>query len=267
MTHVLGRLAVQALLAVAPLLTLPWSIVDRYGYQRIDGTDQIYTSVLGLPLVGTKPQVELQLRVVVIAIALIVSAGLDMVTLIVDVYQPRRRLQDFRGDFLEGEKKKNWDELLGRDVRVNVMFARRPWHFPFLRRLQWTWSTGYEPPARHHDANIAFWEFQGVCGRALRRATPVFADLREAPLAEQSHYWRNDFRLGPKQFKKTQNVKAILSVPLYARKGGEAPSWKPVGVINLDTIDAAAADLLAAKADELQGYFVRLGMSIARLWV
>lgn len=33
MTHLVGRLIVQALLAAAPLVTLPWSLIDFIGYE------------------------------------------------------------------------------------------------------------------------------------------------------------------------------------------------------------------------------------------
>lgn len=218
-----------------------------------------------MDLTGTKAQVELEVRVGIIFVALLISASLDVFSQIAEVYLPRQQLQDFRSDYLE-EKRKQWRELLSEDIRVNVMFARRPWHFPFARRLQWTWSTGYKPPHRHHDANLKFWEWQGVCGFALGRNVPVFADLRRAPQG-QSPYWKNDFLLGPRQFKKTQAVKAVLSVPLYVKVGRESPTWKAVGVVSLDTLDDAGADLLANNRERLQEYFVQIGMSIARLWV
>jgi len=268
MIHLFGRLAVQALLAIAPLVTLPWSLVDLIGYERL-ADDRISTRIVGIAVIGPKTQVELKLRLSLVFMALVVSSSIDVISQIAEVYLPRQRLQDFRGDFLE-QRKREWTELLSQEaehVRVNVMFARRPWHFPFARRLYWTWSTGYNPPDHHRDANLAFWEWQGVCGAALRQERPLLADFRKAPARSQSQFWKNDFRLGPKQFRRTRDVQAVLSIPLYAKVGREAPAWKAVGVINLDSSSAIGAELLIRNQQKLTKYFVPIGMSIAQLWV
>ena len=261
MSHLIGRILVQVILALSPLITLPWSLVDYIGYKvtavaAVGIPEVIESRLFGLPVVGTKSQVELTLRASAIVFALLVSASIDVFSQVADVYIPRRRLQDFRGDYLN-EKKKEWAELTGKDVRVCVMFARRPWHFPFTKKLYWSWNTGFDPPDRHLDANIAFWQWQGVCGRTLARAKPQFADFRKAPDRPQSRWlWQNDFRLGPIQFVRTRDVKAILCVPLYAKVGRdtESPSWRAVGVISIDAMDDAAAELLATNRENLQKY-------------
>ena len=102
-----------------------------------------------------------------------------------DLYWPSRSLLELRRLYLE-EKRKEWREKLGKEVRINIMYARRRWYFLWLARaFEWTWNNGFDPPAGHIDANMWICEFQGVCGKAFRTMKPqtVYFDEQVPPFA------------------------------------------------------------------------------------
>jgi hypothetical protein len=73
------------------------------------------------------------------------------------------------------------------------------------------------------------------------------------------------FRLWPWQAKKTAPVKYILSVPLFKASKGDSRTWKPVGVINLDSTTEEGAAFLQANEGRLAAYFIEIGKVIACL--
>lgn len=75
----------------------------------------------------------------------------------------------------------------------------------------------------------------------------------------------NQFYLWPWQAKKASNVKFILSVPLFRASQGDSKTFKPVGVINLDTTTEAGAAFLQANEGRLVTYFLEIGKVIACL--
>src|SRR5207244_1627026 len=110
-----------------------------------------------------------------------------------------------------------------------------------------TLNDGFAP--QDLDANLFISTWQGVAGKALRKRKPLLVDMREGVNKRLKIYERwlpfNQFRLWPRQLSKTQEVKCVLSIPMFISSGKLSPRWKPVGVINLDTLtDSGAAFLL-----------------------
>jgi hypothetical protein len=64
---------------------------------------------------------------------------------------------------------------------------------------------------------------------------------------------------------KTSHIKAILSVPVLYEEGGDSPSHKVVGVINIDAITREGAEKLQEKEKSIAEYFMRLGKKLGRL--
>jgi hypothetical protein len=75
----------------------------------------------------------------------------------------------------------------------------------------------------------------------------------------------NVFRLWPWQLKKTEDVKYILSIPLFKASKGESKSFKCTGVINLDTLSDEGAEFLERNEGKIVNYFLDRGKVIACL--
>jgi hypothetical protein len=73
------------------------------------------------------------------------------------------------------------------------------------------------------------------------------------------------FYLWPRQAKKTEYVKYILSVPIFRASKGENTTYKCAGVINLDTTTEDGAAFLAANRGRLVDHFYEAGLIIACL--
>jgi hypothetical protein len=160
----------------------------------------------------------------------ILRAGVSCVLLMIvffydalDLYLPRQSRRKFRDRYLSGQ----FNEISGnlhRDVRVNVMYARRRWYTLWLVRVfQWTASHGFRA-GRDRDIKIPFLEWQGVCGKALRRCEVTWEDLRGPRHQWSALRWYqkwllwNTYRLTYWQLERTQNVRAILSIPMFRQK-------------------------------------------------
>ena len=184
---------------------------------------------------------------------------------IYDYYLPQRDFKKFRKLYLD-EKKEEWRTQLNKDIRINIMHANRYWFFPFLRFFQWTWSDGYNPPA-HKDVNLLLTEFQGVCGLAFRSEEPKLVTSLPTPdWIHQKWLLLNQFHLSKRQLSKTKAVKAVLSVPIfYSPSEGTSPTWKAIGVINLDTLTDDGSKFLEHNRQKLVDYFDQFGKMLACL--
>lgn len=260
------RYGSQFLLVFSPLITSQWSLLNWLGHSAARPSDPVALGAWGLILVsGAKEQVELKLRLAASAMALAMVMTHDLFT----AYLPSRSLREFRKDYLD-EQARLWKEKLGSDIRINVMYARHKWYFFFLARgFDWCWSTGFEPPDAHHDANLFLTEFQGVCGKALRTGTIRGAYAFDGATPELSFRERyllcNQFHLWPWQLRKTRRLQGVVSVPIFRKRGGSSPTYKAVGIINLDTLTADGARRLRENERELGDYFARIGKILAKL--
>lgn len=246
------------------MLTMHWSLLDVFGGPIV--TSGVYSFGSGrLTLTGTtKEQVELKLRITFAILGLLLAFVVDFS----DTYTPQKRMVEFRRLFLS-DRRNTWRESLGDGVRFNVMHARRRWFLPFLRTFVWTWNDGFDPP-EHRDAGLCLTEFQGVCGLALRSGEGKFVELPRIDYSALSmrDKWSlcKEFWLLPWQLKKTQNIRAILSVPLFVeRKTREARWWKAIGVINIDAVSDEAANRMKPRVIELTQYFIEEGKIVALL--
>jgi hypothetical protein len=192
----------------------------------------------------------------------------------VDAYLPYLTLQRFRKLYLD-EQKPAWRTLLGDDIRINIMFTKRKWYLFFFRRFIWVWSDGFTAPNAHLDSNLWLTEFQGACGQALRAKTAVHVDFRKlepepkwtqyVPDFVSRYFPVNQFRLWPRQLKKTSRLIAILSIPIYLPTQDDCPTWRCVGVVNLDTLSKSGGDFLSTNRKKLVAYFVQATANVARL--
>lgn len=253
------RYGLQAVLVLAPLLTMGFSLLNLIGHSAAGPTDPVQV----LFLAGPKQEVELQLRILISVVALIVSLTFEAI----DLYLPSRSLLQFRKHYLE-EKRKEWRDKLTPEIRINIMYAKRRWYtlFLFVKVFEWTWNDGFEHPNEHEDANLWMCDLQGACGRAFRTGKPqsVYFDGRSMTFAER-WFFLNEFRLSGWQLKRTAHLKGVLSIPILEQSDELSPSFESVGVVNLDTSSAAGAETLQKNEQELADYFMRIGKILAAL--
>lgn len=176
MLRSIGKLVAQALLLLAPMITLSWGVLNLFG------TDTGPTDIVTVAFfTGPKQVVEMKLRVITTAAAL----ALIIVFEVVDSYIPRRDLKEFRTIFLKQQlptwRKPPPQPGLIEDIRINIMHIRHSWlGLLILKRLHWTWNDGFAPP-NHKDANLILFTFQGVAGIAYKRQEAQAVDLRTLP--------------------------------------------------------------------------------------
>jgi len=60
-------------------------------------------------------------------------------------------------------------------------------------------------------------------------------------------------------------LRAVVSIPILEQSEELSPSFKSVGVINLDTSSSAGAELLRRNERELAEYFIGFGKILAAL--
>jgi hypothetical protein len=254
------RYGLQAALVLAPLLTMGFSLLNLIGHSAAGPTDPVQVLFLS----GPKQEVELQLRVLITVAALACTLMFEAV----DLYLPSRSLLRFRKHYLE-EQNKEWRSKLIDDVRINIMYARRRWYFLwlFVKAFDWTWNDGFAHPNEHIDANLWMCEFQGLCGRAFRTGKPqsVYFDGGQPMTFRDTWLFGNAFRLSGWQLRRTAHLKAVISVPILDQSDDLSPSYKSVGVINLDTSTDAGATKLRDNEEALTEYFMRLGKILAAL--
>lgn len=253
------RYGVQAVLVLAPLLTRGFSLLNLIGHSAAGPTDVVSV----LLLTGPKQEVELNLRIYISVVALVGSLTFEAL----DLYLPSRSLLRFRKRYLE-QQKAEWRAKLIEDVRINIMYARRRWYFLWLARsFEWTWNDGFAPPNEHVDANLWICEFQGACGRAFRAGKPqaAYFDAVEMMSFRQRWLFGNPFRLSGWQLRRTTHLKAIISIPILEQSDDLSPSFRSVGVINLDTSSVNGAKKLKDNEQTLTAYFIGLGKILAAL--
>jgi len=237
-----------------------FSLLNLFGHSAAGPTDRVNVLFLS----GPKQEVELQLRIYISVIALVLSLTFEAI----DLYIPSRSLLRFRKHYLE-EKRKEWREKLTADIRISIMYARRRWYtcWLFLRVFEWTWNDGFEHPNEHADANLWMCDRQGACGRAFRTGRPqsVYFDGGRPSTFAERWLFRNEFRLSGWQLRRTAHLKAVISIPILERSDELSPSFKSVGVINLDTSSASGAETLRRNEQQLADYFMRFGKILAAL--
>ena len=111
-------------------------------------------------------------------------------------------------------------------------------------------------------------ERQGACGKAFRSMRPqsVYFDQVPPKLAfRQKWLFANEFRLWGPQFRRTEHLRAVLSIPILEQSDHLSPSFASVGVINLDTSSETGAAKLRENERDLAEYFMRLGKILAAL--
>jgi hypothetical protein len=259
------KYAPSALLALTPLLTAEYSLLDILG-QDPDRDGKIALSFYFFKVAGTKPEVEMEIRLVatLCGIALLTVSGFQ------DFF-PAKTLVTFRQDFLDHLCQQEWRKKRGRipdDVRINVMFKhwRARWFF-LGPSLSVVWRDRFEP--RHKDAAIKLYIWQGVCGQAVRHRQTAFVDLGDerAPLGFREKWlYRNQFHLSAWQLRKTRKIRAIMSIPIFTKVGPKGKEKdRCVGVINLDTETDTGATFLANKSGALSEAFAKYGTLIAKL--
>lgn len=255
----------QGLLVLGPLLTLEWSFLDWCcPNQNLSPGQGLHVWFTTIP--GSKQEIEFVLRLIATTIALFLVFTYE----ILDLYVPRRDLREFRNIFLK-EKGKTWRKEFLDDIRINVMFARRYWYFPFFRILDCIWNDGYTPspklPKSSRGVNPWLTEWQGLSGLVLRTGEAKWVDFREKQPKTYRFYERwppwNQFHLWPWQLNKMEHITAALTVPVVLQRSQGV--WKSVGVINLESMTDKGADNLLDNKDSLVEYFWRYGKILAPL--
>ncbi len=232
-----GYLA-KALLVAVPLLTPQFASVPYVRQMAIVGGDEKKAGAL--------------LSLVVLGLVFVYEAAERGI--------PRLDAARLRDDYLRQLVKKLPPEV-ARQLRFNVMIARRRWYMLFIgREFQWTASRGFD--LCHRDVKLWLAAWQGVCGAAFRDQQVKFVDLRGVPPLEAScwKFWQNPFRLFKWQLQRTQHVQAILSVPMVLKRGdGGNPSFVKVGVINVDAVTNDGAEFLAANWEQMRKPLLEAG--------
>ncbi len=260
------RYGAPILLAIAPLLTYQFSLLDLLGYAPDDNGILHLRVIPYFPIDGPKPGVEMQLRVILTMLGI----GLLIVSGYVDAYRPSRTLEGFRHDYLEELNKSQFRKsgVVSKAIRINVMYLYWRLHRPFNRTFEMVWRNGFE--AHHRDRHVKMFIWQGVCGTAARGKESVFIDFRREPMDDGTFAsrWllRNKYRLFPWHIKKTCAIKALLSIPMIEMRGKKgAERAVCVGVINLDACTDAGANELAKRSKHYSEYFLQHGSLIAKM--
>jgi hypothetical protein len=265
MIRVYLKVALQFLLAMAPLFTMHWSLLDWLGYQASPTPPHpLSFTVLGRVLIeGPKEEVEFAVRAYLTALAV----GGIFVMDTVEYYIPRRKLEVFRKEYL-AQQLPVWRTQLSGDIRINLMFAHRPWWMLWsIRRFKWIWNDGFRP----HDPDVNMWITvrQGVCGKAFKTKRPqsaYFSGSQTRSLSMAARWFRrNEFRLWGFQMVKTRHLKAVISIPIVQTSEGLSPKFTAVGVLNLDTDTPEGAQLLQENETDLAEYFHGFGKILAAL--
>src|SRR4051812_33955404 len=119
MFRALLRYGPPVLLAVAPLLTYQYSLLNVLGYAPDQSGILHFSLIPYWPLSGPKATVEMDVRILLT----LSGIGLLMLSGYVDAYIPSRTLESFRHDYLEHLNQAEWRTRgrVRRDIRINVM--------------------------------------------------------------------------------------------------------------------------------------------------
>jgi hypothetical protein len=222
---------------------------------------------LGVP----KPPDD-QLAAIVALFGLVLVFGFDVYNLYLPKQNTRRFGQAFFDRVVEDFKRNN-APAFGTDLRLNAMFLRKPrWLGRFNPLpLRWIANAGFDPAfGAARDGHIWIWGFQGVCGRTLRKRLPQFSDFRTVRPSDSwtSLFipWRDNYRLFRWQIRRTDHVKAILSVPISVPDdNGSNPKIRIIGVFNLDAVSDQGANWIANTQQQTTKYLSDNGQFLALL--
>ncbi|RMH20781.1 MAG: hypothetical protein D6696_07535, partial [Acidobacteria bacterium] len=170
MLRLLIRYGFRVLLIVAPFFLPLMNLLGFVAEAGDAGTVRVHLGFTSFE--GPASDVQLWLRISLVGLAI---AGIFVFD-IFDLYLPQLQRKDFRKQYLDLEAKK-WKKHLGEQIRISVLYARRPWFFPLFRYFRWEWTYGFRAGETHHDANLFLTEWQGVAGRALRQEKPQLARI------------------------------------------------------------------------------------------
>jgi hypothetical protein len=144
------------------------------------------------------------------------------------------------------------------ELRVNIMLVRSTMFDRCFFQYYQKNMEGYP------DANLHFSIKRGLCGRAFRKNSHevMYRDLRNdtQQAAQRKFLWSHE------QFGITQHVKAVATIPLYRQRTAFRGhiKHKYFGVLNVDAINDAGAELLADSAvqKQIMGFarFVQLSL-------
>jgi hypothetical protein len=160
---------------------------------------------------------------------------------LVNLEEYKRKLLDhYYGDFIK-------TAAIGNEkitVRINIMIAR--WNWFGLHFFQY-YQNGM---AGHSDANLHFHIKKGFCGKVFREKSHEvrFVDLTKMKKKTQ----KNTFGFSDKEIEITDNIKAIVCIPLFRQvktiRGN--PNTKFFGVLNVDTLQDKGVEFL--KSPQIQ---------------
>jgi hypothetical protein len=248
----------QGLMVIAACVTGDWSLVDAFHLMHDDGSFHLF----GMTLQGPKSHIELGLRLFISVCAVALIAATDLW----DVYLPRRKLDDFRTEYLKLRSEDWKKELADAEIRLSIWYAKRPWYWPFWKVFYLAWSDGFDPPRADRDKKMRLASWQGISGQAYRSRETVSL----SPLKYESFGWfakwlmLNSFRMTASQLARTRDIKALLSTPMLL-KNDPTKTSKAAGVINLDSLTDKGAKHLMANVDSLSKFFSEQGKVLAHL--
>jgi hypothetical protein len=177
----------------------------------------------------------------------------------VDLYIPRQQAREFGKEYAKrvaDQLKASGAPAMGEHIRLNVMVVRFLW-------FEWRSKFGFK--GNHRDTHMLLLRWQGLCGQSLRNRDHRFIDFRTSPLPPPTLWcFAHPFFLTPGQVRRTRHVMAILSVPMFRTLGpSDNPTFKAVGVLNLDAVSTEGADWLSAKKDEMAKFLSDHGTMLA----
>jgi hypothetical protein len=250
----------QLLLVLSALLVGEWSLFNLFSLVGSDG--QVHIGFIS----GPKAQVELKVRLLVVVFAVILNTAAE----IIDVYLPRKELREFRAEYLNAQCETWRDEIFKKipGIRVNALYVRRRWYWPFWRVFDWAWSNGFEPPHGHLDANMPLACWQGISGQALKTKVAksvFFVSAAAPPSFRESWLLGNSFRFTNFQIERTRNITGIISIPMLRKGRAASPSYKAIGVFTIDACTPAASQFLIQNEVALVEYFFRIGKLLGSL--
>ena len=108
----------QVLTVIAACVAGDWSLVDAFHLMHDDGSFHLF----GMTLQGPKNHVELGLRLFISVCAIALIAATD----VWDVYVPRRKLNEFRTEYLKLRAEEWKTKIANAEIRLSIWYAKRP---------------------------------------------------------------------------------------------------------------------------------------------
>ena len=248
----------KLVLAVAPLALIPWVSKHCKG------------SVLLELVLDDPPKPGSIERLVGVSLASISVAGMTLYESFAHLWprvQAKKFAYNYVGNILD-DFSKNLSEgiRMGDDIRINVLFARRCWWFPFLKRFSWFANRGFL--GGHRDNNLWLLTVQGLCGKAFREEKTLATDMRTAKLDRNWKPSQENLWLFLWQRQKAQHLKAILSIPMFRTTKSDAMTHhKVVGVINVDAVSDKGAEWVLKNRENLEAFWGDRGTTLVWLSV